>query len=210
MKLTPFKVVSFLRRNPCLTFSEVARRLGISYHKVKRAATPAGINAMDSHTKRMEAIACLIRLNPGVFHYQLGKKLGLSRPSVSGIASRMGIYRHVPRNPAAMKKRENGILRSLGEGKTFRAAAMDNGCSKNVASRVAKEHGVRRPGCPPFSYTKDEEKRVIRWLLHPSISYPHIAKKVGLKENTILFIASRNGIRRRLPSFYRGEIPHQT
>ena len=90
------------------------------------------------------------------------------------------------------------------------AAAMDNGCSKNVASRVAKEHGVRRPGCPPFSYTKDEEKRVIRWLLHPSISYPHIAKKVGLKENTILFIASRNGIRRRLPSFYRGEIPHQT
>lgn len=208
MKLTPSKIVSFLRKSSRLTFTEASRRLGISYYRVNKAAIRAGIKAMDSHATRREAIASLVRLNPNVPYHRLGKAVGLSYPAMSAIATRMGIHRHVPRNAAATKERENGVLRSLGRGRTFMGAATDNGCSKNVVWRIAKKHGIRRPGCPPFSYTRGEEKRAVRWLLHPSVSYPRIAKKIGLKEYTVFFIAVRNGIRRRLPTFYREEVSY--
>jgi hypothetical protein len=128
---------------------------------------------------------------------------------LSSIASKAGIYRHVPRNPAATKEREDGVLCSLKEGRTFWEAARENKCSRGIITRVAKVSGIQRPGCSPLSYTKDQEEKVVNWLVnHPSVSHPRIGKKVGLPFYTVSNISYRNGIRRRLPSLYKGEVPN--
>jgi hypothetical protein len=207
MKTTD-KIVSFLRKNPCLTYTEVSREFGVSYNTVNGIAARAGMKAMDRHAARNEAIVSLIKLNPTVPYHRLGKALGLNHPRISGIATQAGIYRHVARNAAATRKREREIVHSLRKGRTFSEAAIENGCGKNAVWLTAKKYGIRRPGCPPLSYTKAEEERAVRWLHHRSFSHSHIAKKVGMKHYTVSNIAARNGIRRRLPSLYRGEVPH--
>jgi hypothetical protein len=208
MRLPLATIVSFILDHPFLTFTDVSRRLRIPYAKVKKAAEQESISVKDSHAMRREAIVSFIRANPGVPYHRLGERLGLKYPTLSAIASQAGIYRHVPRKPAVKEEREKKVLHSLKEGKTFIEAAKENRCSKHVVCRVAKDNAIRRPGCPPFSYTKEEEGRVLAWLSRPTPSYPVIAKETGVREHTVFHIAVRNGIRRRLPTFYRGEIAH--
>ena len=120
MKSIPGKrILSFLRSNPCLTFSDTARSLCIPYSRVRDTALFAGIRAMDSHARKKEAIACLCRLNPGIPYHVLGKALGLKYPSISHIACGAGVNRHALRNAAATREREEGIVRSLGRGTTY-------------------------------------------------------------------------------------------
>jgi DNA-binding CsgD family transcriptional regulator len=197
------RILSFLSSNPCLTFSETARRLHTSFYRVQSAAQAGGINASDIHARKREAIVRLLRLNPTVPYYRLGRKVGLSYPSLSAIACGAGINRHVPRNAAAKEEREKRIACLLGEGTTFRAAAHAAGCSLPIVCRVAREHGIKRPGCPPLSYTKEEEERVLRWLRHPSMSYARIARKLGFRYHTVFSIASRSGVRRRPAPYYK-------
>ena len=135
----------------------------------------------------------------------MAKKLGLSYPTLSSIATKAGIYRHFPRGGKTKKEREEKVFHSLTRGRTFKQAAKDNDCGKPLVSRIAKEHGIVRPGCPPLSYTRDEEGKVLDLLHQPSVSYPRIADQVGLRGFTVFNIAVRNGVRRRPPALYRGE-----